>query len=553
MHVLELLAARGIRPKRLTGSSKLICPKCNGGSQREYSLSLTIEEDSAVWLCHRAKCGWKGTTSENRVQRPSPIVPSNTDEDELYNWFLTERKISRGTVDRFQVKPVRRSNGRLWAALPYIKANELVNVKYRGIPDKRFHQTADCERSLFGVDFVAAEKTVYVVEGELDVMAMWEAGYIAVSLPDGSPSPGQISEKRYVGFETCYHLIEHVDKWVLCPDLDDPGRNHMKEVAKRLGPERCWIVDWPEKDANDTLRVHGVEGIKKAVESAKPHPIRALNSVADYRPEIAALYETGYGRGLTSGWEILDEFYTLRPGELTVVTGTPGSGKTSWLTALCANAAERHDWRFAMCTMENPPTTQIINLAEIYLGLPFGEGPSERMSKAQLDTALGWAERHFHIIHPDHDGCTIEFILEKARVAVMRYGIKGLVIDPWNRIESASGTTDPNYIANALSRIHSFCKNQGVHVWLVAHPTKPNQFTNGSLYSIAGSANFYNMVDNGIIVVRNRETNLTEIKIEKVRFRNTGKIGSVTLKFDRVNSRFTEATPEDMENLDEFF
>ena len=40
------------------------------------------------------------------------------------------------------------------------------------------------------------------------------------------------------------------------------------------------------------------------------------------------------------------------PGELTIVTGVPNSGKSEWIDALLANLAEQHDWCFALCSME---------------------------------------------------------------------------------------------------------------------------------------------------------------------------------------------------------
>ena len=41
------------------------------------------------------------------------------------------------------------------------------------------------------------------------------------------------------------------------------------------------------------------------------------------------------------------------PGELTIVTGLPNSGKSEWLDALAVNLAEKHQWKFALCSLEN--------------------------------------------------------------------------------------------------------------------------------------------------------------------------------------------------------
>jgi len=40
------------------------------------------------------------------------------------------------------------------------------------------------------------------------------------------------------------------------------------------------------------------------------------------------------------------------PGELTIITGIPNSGKSEWIDALMCNLSENEGWSFAMCSME---------------------------------------------------------------------------------------------------------------------------------------------------------------------------------------------------------
>jgi hypothetical protein len=41
------------------------------------------------------------------------------------------------------------------------------------------------------------------------------------------------------------------------------------------------------------------------------------------------------------------------PGELSVVTGVPNSGKSEWIDALLCNLNRTKGWTFALCSMEN--------------------------------------------------------------------------------------------------------------------------------------------------------------------------------------------------------
>ena len=74
---------------------------------------------------------------------------------------------------------------------PYIQDGETKNVKYRTY-DKRFRQKPNAQRTLYNIDNVkkyweaTGNKNIIICEGEMDVIAFYEAGVInAVSLPDG--------------------------------------------------------------------------------------------------------------------------------------------------------------------------------------------------------------------------------------------------------------------------------------------------------------------------------------------------------------------------------
>jgi twinkle protein len=232
---------------------------------------------------------------------------------------------------------------------------------------------------------------------------------------------------------------------------------------------------------------------------------------------------------------------TIRPGELSVVTGVPGSGKSEFIDALAINLAQSHGWRFAMCSFENPPAEHIAKLAEKYSGLPFWDGPSRRMSEMELLRAMEWIGNQFHLIRFDDEAPTIEAILERARAAVLRHGIRGVVIDPYNEIEHRRppNMTETEYVSQLLGKVRRFAQHHGVHVWFVAHPAKMPRDSSGSrpvptLYDISGSANWVNKADIGVVIHRNtdKDPTLTEVQVRKVRFKSVGKIGTVGFRRD---------------------
>jgi len=113
--------------------------------------------------------------------------------------------------------------------------------------------------------------------------------------------------------------------------------------------------------------------------------------------------------------------------------------------------------------------------------LPFWPGPSTRMNAPELLQGAAWLREHFSFHAVADDAPTIDAILETARAAVRRYGIKGLVIDPYNEVESKRSTnmTETEYVSEMLGKVKRFAQNHGVHVWFMAHPAKMMKDSNG--------------------------------------------------------------------------
>ncbi|KAL2970253.1 hypothetical protein AAZX31_15G128600 [Glycine max] len=180
----------------------LLCPECLGGDQEERSLSLYIAPDggSAAWNCFRGKCGWKGSTqafagsSSARTQvDPVKKIRKITEEeleleplcDELVVYF-SERLISKQTLERNGVKQ-RKYDDQIVIAFPYRRNGGLISCKYRDI-NKMFWQEANTEKIFYGLDDIVGHSDIIIVEGEMDKLAMEEAGFLnCVSVPDGAP------------------------------------------------------------------------------------------------------------------------------------------------------------------------------------------------------------------------------------------------------------------------------------------------------------------------------------------------------------------------------
>jgi twinkle protein len=547
------------------GEVDTTCPQCSPTRKKKHARCLSVNLDKGVFSCHH--CGFTGGLREPArnaevawrkpaYRRPdAPVAVLNNPTRQL----LIDRGVTPEVIDRNRIQTVRVYMPQVEdhvnaLAFPYYRGDELINVKYRD-DAKNFRMEAGAERVLYGLNDINPDCCI-IVEGEIDKLSVEVAGFTScVSVPDGAPSE---TTKDYASkfkfLEADEAVLGTVKEWILAVDNDAPGQRLEEELARRLGREKCKRVVWPGecKDANDVLRSFDAQTLRECIELAQPLPIEGVFSVDQFSDRIIALYVNGWEKGVSTGWDEVDQFYTVRPGEFTVVTGIPNSGKSNWVDALMINLAQYQGWHFAVFSPENQPLEDhMARMVEKWARMPFSHGPSERMDRASLDKGMAWLNSHFDWVLPDDDtDWTIETVLDRARQLVFRKGIRGLVIDPWNELdhELPPGMTETIYVSKVLKRSRQFARRYGVHVWIVAHPQKlyrdkeSGNYPVPSLYDISGSAHWRNKADNGVVIWRdfNERNSPVEIHVQKIRFRQIGRIGMTKLNYQPSTQTYSE-------------
>lgn len=224
---------------------------------------------------------------------------------------------------------------------------------------------------------------------------------------------------------------------------------------------------------------------------------------------------------VSPGWDCLAELWKLYPGQFTIVTGTPGHGKSTLVLNVVCNIAKLYGWGSYLYVPENESFLQY-KLRRIY-------GPDGYQDFARNFCFVQSAEVQSY----DDEPKNLLWVLERAVVGIKRDGVRLLVIDPWNELEHAKprdfSMTD--YIMQCLMYLKQFVRAYSVSVILVAHPTKAHASDNRkpTLYDVEGSAAWFNKCDNGIIVHRDPENNHMTVNSAKVRERGAGKRGQCVL------------------------
>ena len=266
--------------------------------------------------------------------------------------------------------------------------------------------------------------------------------------------------------------------------------------------------------------------------------------------DIKKLYHTKLIGGHTTGWEVLNNYFTIKAGEFTVLTGMPSHGKSEWLDNLMVNLALNHNYRFAIYSPENHPLElHAKKIIEKLIQKPFYG--AHRMSESDLNEAVDMMGRHFSFVKPSELQFTPIDIINDALPWLDQSTLqpRALIIDPWNEMDHyrPAGLNETEYISRVLTDLRRAARDYKTHLFLVAHPMKMQKDKEGNYpvprpYDISGSAHWYNKADNCISIWRDVANNpeLTQVHIQKVRFNTTGKVGMVELIYNREKSSYFE-------------
>jgi twinkle protein len=491
------------------------------------------------------------TLEEDSKEILKPIHRLEKLSKEFLENFENVRKISNNTLLRFGV-----TEGLEWmpkakkeikvVCFNYLRNGELINIKFRG-KNKDMKLAKDAELIFYNLDAIQETEDCVIVEGEVDCLSLYEAGiYNCVSVPNGANS-----NLKYI--DNCYEYFINKKKIIIATDNDEAGRKLRDELMFRFGVDRCYMVDFPEdcKDSNDVLVKHGKDVLKRVIENATQIPIEGLTAYNERKNRLLDLYENGIPSGTPCGIYGFDEYLRFQGGLVTMITAPPSSGKSEFLDYIISSLAVRENWRFGVFSFENQPIElHDAKLAEKIIGKAFGfrKDRNNRIDKESLNLVIDELHDKFKIIDTSKVDISLDGVLSKSEEMVNKYGIKGLVIDPYNKILHSvpNGMTETNYVNFFMTKITSFAKRFNVHVFLVVHPTKPQNTsvsTDGkpqrvTLYSASGSANFYNQTDNGFVLLRDRETGIVDVHIEKVRFNEQGREGWVSFTFDTMTRQY---------------
>ena len=514
------------------------CPLCSHTRKpkNQKAQCASYDWERGLGTCHNCNTTFQLHTyqrkgsSERVYIRPETPANFNEVSTNVETWFGT-RGISKQTLRDLQVSEGSEfmpQTGKQENTIQfnYFMGDQLINVKYRD-GRKNFKLFKGAEKVFYNINSIVGYDTCVIVEGEMDVLALHEAGIPnAISVPNGAT----LNNNNLDYLDNCIDYFDDKTRIILAVDADEPGQMLQRELVRRLGAEVCYIIDFNgNKDANDYLLEHGAESLRDAIHSARPVPLENVSTLKDVEDELRDFVKNGFKPGYQVGLKNFDQIFSTYTGQFITVTGIPSSGKSDFVDQMVVGYNNNYGWKTAYASPENQP---------VYLHA------HKLMRKHWQDMpAVGdigndkWQQVTNHVndnyFFIDMDKYSLEAVLRKGAELVKRKGIKCLVLDPFNKIRDVDCKSDDvnRYTMDYLAKIEAFCKKYDVLTFIVAHPTKMYKTNDGkieepTMYNIKGGGEWYDASYHGLLVHRDYEAKTTKVKVLKVKFQNLGENGA---------------------------
>jgi twinkle protein len=284
----------------------------------------------------------------------------------------------------------------------------------------------------------------------------------------------------------------------------------------------------------------------------------------ELKDSLTSLRNNGIKKGAWTGFSSLFDKYSVKRGSTTYIYAGAHQGKSQFAFEIMMNLSEFSGWKWAVYSPETgSPTEVFAELLWVYLRKPFLVNDKITATDEETDRAISFINDHFYIVDSGLHDLSIEGFYTAVSDIETKQGIKvdGCLVDPFTEIKTdiSSGVRDDIAIGQVLTKVRKHSADNNFHTIVTVH-TKHQQakYKNGVPYvdvptmnDIAGGMQWsrkgmmvlnvwrcpYGLEDeNGIPY----EPNQVKITVVKAKPKIVGKLGSVTLFYDKITNRYYE-------------
>lgn len=464
--------------------------------------------DATKYLFEKADIKYSFGEQDVRTKRNYRYPKEEPLNDRLHVLdYLGKRGISKNVIDYLDIREDSRGN----AVFNFYDTNDVLTmVKYRPsrTVDKKAgeiktwcQKDADTSPLLFNMNRVNTAKPLLICEGEIDAASIIESGYLnTVSVPLGAGNMHWIEEN--------WDWLDEFESIIVWSDNDESGIKMRKDCIYRLGTWRTKYIETPNffvkedgkkiplKDANDCLQIGGKEFVLKLIGDAQDIPVK---SVVDY----SKIEELDISRmdGVTTGIKPLDnELLKIFYGTLTVLSGRPGSGKTSIIDQMIARTIDEDNPVF-LFSKEMPERMSANWFNTIIAGRRNLEEKTTADGRKYYVVPYATQKRmqeHYNkklFIYRDDEPNDVDSVLKSAEECIRKYGVKLIALDNLMCLDLQCSETDKNTAqTNLINALIKMASKFNVAIVLICHPKKTQDANSDiEMYDISGTSNIINL------------------------------------------------------------
>ncbi|MEE1006630.1 MAG: AAA family ATPase [Acutalibacteraceae bacterium] len=515
------------------------CPYCNGGDKKDKD-TFSVNLNSGAFKCFRASCAKEGHFVElardlnykldmgDTKKQYRKLPQRNISVTDYAKAYLKSRGIGEDIAVKYKITT--RNDNRNLLVFPFYDENGILqfikyrNTKYNGSGNKEWCEK-DTRPILFGMRQCVDFDRVIITEGQLDSLSVAESGINnAVSVPTGAMG--------FTWLQFCYEWLSKFKKVIVFGDNENGAMTLLDTLKAKLTQPvySVRIADYlGEKDANDILRKYGKGAIRQCIEGAEISAVESVKDLADVKPvNIAELPK------IKTGLPTLDKAIGgFAMGQVVLLTGRRGEGKSTFMSQLIAEALEQGKNVFAY-SGELPDYHFQYWLDKQLAGADYLDerkneyGDSDYIIQpAALERIHNWYRGRAYI----YDNAYIpkeksEYIslLDTIELVIRQYNVEFICIDNLMTAISSNGNKDNFYLAQSdfVGSLKKIAQRFNVVVLLVAHPRK----SSGELGNddVSGSADITNRVDIVLSYERADEQDNRKSLLSVTKNRLTGKL-----------------------------
>ena len=217
-----------------------------------------------------------------------------------------------------------------------------------------------------------------------------------------------------------------------------------------------------------------------------------IKSPSQYADEVESYFSDDLNGGIPLPFEKTIDDFKVRLGELTIVSGYSGHGKTMWLSYVMLHLLK--DTKTLIGSFEMLPKAS--------LGRMLMQTGNPNPTRVYIDDFINKVEHKLYLYDAEGETSTKK-VLEVIYYAAEKLNVKLFVIDSLMKV--GINEDDLNGQKAFANKMAVAARDLGIHIFLVAHSRKTaNENDWANKFDVAGSANLTNLVDNVFSIHRNK-------------------------------------------------